>query len=490
MPERPKRQWGKKPPDAPANNEPVTDIEEYRQSSGGSERVPPHSIDLEMQVLGAMLLSGQAADKAASIVDRQSFYRNRHREVFDAIMALKKQNTPADISLVVDELERRGVLEECGGAAYIGDIARAVGTSVNVEYHARQLLEKSIRRKTIALATQAITDMYESSDEAHTIVEAMNSQLLQLAKMKDSRIVQIGNNIDAAWREIQLHAKGEHAGIPTGWPQLDKWLHLRNGTLNIIAAYTGNGKSAWLSQLALNAARRGDAVGIFSLEMGVIEHQQRMMKQLSREKVPFGKHDTVNWDKLKEAKKRLAELPIYMDDSPDVGPLQIRARASKMYAEHKIKLLIIDYAQLITVSEAENRNLAVTEVVKALKQLARELNIPVVAASQLKRTMTSNEYPTLDKLRESGAIEHTSDSVFFLWRPKPKDDTTRFSFIIAKQRHGVSDRSDDMLWQPEILKFTMCEDLAKANQAAAAGEPPPPEEAPPEEDEEYDERPW
>ena len=420
---------------------PITDIEEVRRGNGG-DRVPPHSIELEQQVLGAMLLSRGAIAKMSAMLDVQAFYRGRHRHIFTAITELHDEGTPADIPLIADRLDRIGVLDECGGLPYLADIAEATGTSVNVEHHARMVIEKAIRRKTISLASQLVTDSYESGDDIFTSLEEFESELFQMAERPDGgHYKPLGADMDAALERIEKRIAGVQPEIVTGWDSIDRHLWIQPGNLITIAANTGAGKTVWLENLAMNIAATGRPVGFFSLEMSRIEHQVRMVKCIARVPVRFGVEIAFGErQRLRDAAEELKTLPIFIDDCTTLTPAMLVAKARRMVHEKKIGVIIIDYVQIMTYAgKAENEAIRLGMFTQAIKRLAGELSIPIFIASQLNReNEKTNRKPTLHDLRGSGSLEEDSDVVAFIHGPpRGSEDPIRL-FMLEKQRDGES----------------------------------------------------
>lgn len=440
-------------------------------------RIPPHNLELEMQVLGAMILSRTALIKAAAIVDEQAFYRGRNRHIYAAIMQLYTEGKPIDLIILSDELTKRGVLEECGGIPYIADIASSVGSSVNVEYHADLLREMSVRRKAIALAEELKVDAYEEPEIFHTLSD-YNTELLHLGAVRASEYQHIGSDVDAAWSELERESRGEIIGTPTGWPKIDRVLHFRNGSLNTIAGESGHGKSVMLANIACNAAICGIPTAIFSLEMSIEEYQSRIIKHIARTPIVFGERLTdAGWQRLKAARERLKTLPIYFDATAGISPDDLRARCQQMYHEHDIRLIIVDYLQLMRVPGNEPLRVKLGICTGTLKQVAKELHLPVITASQFRKRGNSKER-TADDLAESKSIETDSDVIILLKSEEQTDvqeerGEQTVMFTIEKQRNGVDHQTTEMIWYKRYMTFECKDDVENATRAEAAyrGEP-------------------
>jgi replicative DNA helicase len=434
---------------------PITDIEEVRRDNG-NDRVPPHSIELEQQVLGAMLLSRQAVSKAAVLVDDQAFYRGRHREIFKVVVQLYESGSAVDLPLIAEALDRLGVLEECGGTAYLADVAAAVGTSVNVEHHAKLLLEKAVRRKTISLASQLVTESFESPEDIYNSLERFEHELFGLAEGRwQSGFRHIEPIMHETYEKIEQVSQheGEVTGVPSGFDRLDQLTAgFHPGELIIIAARPGMGKTAFALNLARNAAvQYRQPIGFFSLEMSSESLTQRLLCMESRvdgQSVRTGRLNEPLWNRLSKAVGTLTSAPIFIDDSAALSPLEVRAKARRLVHEHNAQLIVVDYLQLMHVSRRlDNRAQEVGEISQALKAMAKDLKIPVVACAQVTRDVEKrgDTRPKLSDLRESGSIEQDADVVMFVHRPEyykiMQDEEGRSlegvaEIIVEKQRNG------------------------------------------------------
>ncbi len=440
--------------------------------NGRNDRTLPHNIELEMQVLSAMIMSRTAIVKVAAMIDEQAFHRDRHRHIYTAIMQLYGEGKPVDLVMLSDELTKRGTLEECGGIPYLADVASAVGSSVNAEYHADLLREMSVRRKAIAIAEQLKTDAYDEPEIFHTLSD-YNTELLHLGAIRSSEYQHIGSDIDVAWSELERESRGEIIGTPTGWPKIDRVLHFRNGSLNTIAGESGNGKSVMLANIACNAAIRGIPTAIFSLEMSIEEYQSRMIKHLARTPIVFGERVTdAAWQRLRDARERLAMLPIYFDDTAGISPDVLRARCQQMYHEHGIRLIVVDYLQLMRVPGNEPLRVKLGICTGALKQIAKELHVPVITASQFRKRGHSTER-TADDLAESKSIETDSDVIIILKSEEQtelQEDTGEQTvlFTIEKQRNGIDNMTTEMIWYKRHMTFDCVDDVNRATYAEAS----------------------
>jgi len=433
---------------------PPGDVEELPRPSG--ERVSPHSIAMEQQVLGAMMLSRQAISRVVALLDRQAFYRGRHREIFDAITRLYESGQPVDLPLLIQELERKGTLSECGGPAYLADIAASVGTSANVEYHARQLLELAVRRRTIALSAKLTVDSYDTSGDIYQTLERFEHDLFGLAEHRwREGFVHIEPIMHRTYERIETVSKhqGDVTGVPSGFDHLDALTAgFQRGELIIIASRPGMGKTALVLNIARNAAiRHRQPVGIFSLEMSAEAVAQRLLcaeSHIDGQLVRTGRLGDAMWNRLSKAVATLTNAPIYIDDSPSLSPLEVRAKARRLVHEHSAQVLIVDYLQLMRLPyRLEGRAQEVAEISQSLKALAKDLDIPVIACSQVTREVEKrgDTRPKLSDLRESGSIEQDADVVMFVHRPEYykilQDEQGRSlegvaEILVEKQRNG------------------------------------------------------
>jgi len=451
---------------------PVTDIEEVNRSA--TERILPHSIELEQQVLGAMMLSRQAVSKVAALLDRQVFYRGRHREIFDAIVRLYENGQPADLALMAEELARKGVLEECGGPAYLADIAASVGTSANVEYHARLLVEKAVRRRTITLSSKLAADCYDATGDIYENLERFEHELFSLAERRwqegFSHIEPIMHRTYERIERVSRH-QGEVTGVPTGYPHLDTLTAgLQPGELVVVAARPGMGKTAFVLNIARHAGvDKHLPLGVFSLEMSSESVAQRLLCMEGRvdsQAVRTGRLDDAMWNRLSKAVTSLTNSPIFIDDSPSLSPLEVRAKSRRLVHEHNAQLIIVDYLQLMRLPyRVDNRAVEVGEISQSLKALAKDLRIPIVAVSQVTRDVEKrgDTRPRLSDLRESGSIEQDADVVMFVHRPEYynilQDDEGRSlegvaEIVVEKQRNGPTGRVT-LRWDNKYGRFDM-----------------------------------
>lgn len=415
------------------------------------DRVPPFSLEAEQSVLGAMFLEREAVLAAAEILQPEDFYRDAHRYIFQAILDLEEEGRPADLVTVTEALRRRDWLEKVGGLAFITTLAESVPTAANVEYYARLVEDKSILRRLIREATRIIQNSYEAADDARAILDDAEQIILRVSQYRDtSGFVQVKDIISDAYDRIEYlyQNKGGLTGIPTGFKDLD---HLTAGLqpsdLIIIAGRPSMGKTSFALNVAQYVALEEKLpVAIFSLEMSREQLIQRLLCSeagIDGQKLRTGFLDEEDWLLLTAAMARYSEAPIYIDDSPIMTVMDIRAKARRLVQERGPALIIVDYLQLLDGRRAfDSRQQEITEISRGLKALARELTVPVVALSQLSRAVEQRQdkRPVLSDLRESGAIEQDADVVALIYRDEyynPATDKKGISeIIIGKQRNG------------------------------------------------------
>lgn len=427
-------------------------------------RTIPHNVEAEQAVLGALLLDPEAIVQIIPILRREDFYLEKHQWIFEAILALHERREPIDFLTVVAELDRRSHLDEVGGAAYITALINAVPSAIHIEHYARLVERLAIQRQLITAAGKIAEMAYTSEEDIDAILDHAEEAVFAVAHRRISRDVismrvavdQFMDHLDY----VQRH-QGELLGVPTGFIDLDKLLGgFQPSDLIIIAGRPGSGKTSFaLSIMQTAAARYKKRIALFSLEMSAEQLVQRMVASLGEidaSALRQGKLSDDDYARLVRATGELSELPIFIDDSAALTPLEIRAKARRLHAEHGLDLIIIDYLQLMTIrGRVENRVQEISQISRQLKELARELHVPVVALSQLSRAVESRQdhRPQLADLRESGSIEQDADVVIFIFREKmyyptiekwreahPRTDKEYpgniAEVLVAKHRHG------------------------------------------------------
>ncbi len=421
-----------------------------------TERTPPHSDEAEISVLGGMLLEETAVDRAMEFLGEDDFYHPAHRLIYAAIGRLRDQGHTPDALAVREELKRRDELEEAGGAEYLAKIVDIVPTAANVSYHAKIVLDAAVKRRLIRTGTEIVTESYDAAEDSDQLLNRAEERIFRLSEHRFKKsFTPINELLQRAVVELEsLAARKEHiTGVPTGYHDLDDiTAGLQLADLIIVAARPSVGKTSLATCMAANAAILNDLpVAIFSLEMSTEQLVQRLISMesmVSLKDLRTGNASSEQWKRVADACDRLRRAAIYIDDTGLLTPMEMRAKARRLKQQRDIGMVIVDYLQLMeTGSRSENRQQEITEISRSLKALAKELNIPVVALSQLSRApeQRTNARPRLSDLRESGAIEQDADLVLFLYREKPKEGEenpqersigTVTEIIVGKNRNG------------------------------------------------------
>ena len=430
-------------------------------------RIPPHSIEAEQAVLGCMLLDSEVIPAVTELIKSSDFYRDDHREICEAIIDIVEKAGPVDIITVSEQLQHRGTLEAVGGLDYLASITSAVPTTANARHYAKIVEEKSLLRKLIK-ATSEISNMcYGASEEAAYVLDKAEKSIFDILEKRTSQGFSHIKDVllDTFNRLEELYNNKSYiTGIPTGFTDLDyKTSGLQNSDLILIAARPGMGKTAMALNIAQYAAvHKHVPVALFNLEMSKDQLVTRMLcseVMVDSQKMRTGKLDDDDWNKIAQALAPLSEAPIYIDDTPGLSVMDIRAKCRRLKLEKNLGLVVIDYLQLMQGrGKTESRQQEVAEISRSLKILAKELNVPVITMSQLSRgpeTRTDHR-PMLSDLRESGAIEQDADIVMFLYRDDYYNPDTEkkniAEVIIAKHRHG-STGTVELRWFGEYTKF-------------------------------------
>lgn len=423
----------------------------------GLGKVPPQATDLEEAVLGALMLEKDALSTVIDILKPESFYSDAHTEIYKAITELFNHSEPVDMRTVVSQLRKNGKLEFVGGAYYIAELTSKVTSAAHIEYHARVVSEMAIKRELIRVASEIHNKAYEDTTDVFNLLDHTESELF---KISESNIRKNYDNMRSLMTKaiLELEERKNHqdglTGVPSGFTRLDRitggW---QKSDLVIIAARPGMGKTAFVVSAMRNAAVEfNKGVAIFSLEMSSVQLVNRMISgeaELESEKLKRGDLRDYEWQQLVHKTTKLSEAPIFIDDTPALGILELRAKCRRLKAQHDIQLVIIDYLQLMSGdSSGGNREQEIASISRALKGIAKELDVPVLALSQLSRaveTRGGDKRPQLSDLRESGSIEQDADMVMFLYRPEYYGITEDESgmptegvgeVIIAKHRNG------------------------------------------------------
>ncbi|MBK6347782.1 MAG: replicative DNA helicase [Bacteroidales bacterium] len=423
-------------------------------------KIPPQAVDLEEAVLGAIMLEKDALASIIDVIRPDAFYKEAHQIIFQAITRLFAKTEPIDILTVTNELKFTGELESAGGPFYIAQLTNRVASAANTEFHARIILQKFIQRELIRISSEIIRDAYEDTTDVFNLLDKAENQLFSVGETNMRRnYLDMHSLVRDAVKQIEnaRNQTGQFSGVPSGFTDLDRvtggW---QPSDLIIIAARPGMGKTAFVLTVARNAAveYKKQAVAVFSLEMSSIQLVTRLISaeaQLPGDKLRKGSLENYEWEQLNAKINTLIDAPLFIDDTPSLSVFELRAKCRRLKAQHDIQLVIIDYIQLMSAGvdrNSGNREQEISMISRSLKSLAKELNIPVIALSQLNRSVESrpNKKPLLSDLRESGAIEQDADMVMFIYRPEyynQNQDETGASLLghaevsIAKHRNGA-----------------------------------------------------
>jgi len=433
------------------------------------EKVPPQNNEAEAAVLGAMLLDREAIAQAREHLEDTAFYSETNKSIFRAIVKLYDSNEAVDIVTLVEELKKNKELDDVGGPAYITDLANSIPTAANIEHYAKIVREKYLLRRLINTATQIVSESFEPSSEIESLLDRAESLIFDITATQ-KRKMQVSAMKDIVKESIEtidrLYQRKENiTGIPTGFHDLDtKLAGLQNSDLIVLAGRPSMGKSALaISMLEYAGVVEKLPCAYFSLEMSKDQLAQRMLCSIAgvnAHKVRTGFFSQTDWPKLVTAAGKLSESPIFIDDTPGISALELRAKARRLKGRHDIQLIIIDYLQLMQgASRLENRQQEISDISRSMKALGRELNVPIIAISQLSRAVEQRQdkRPMLSDLRESGAIEQDADVVMLILREEYYNPTEEnkgvAEIIIAKQRHGPVG-TVKLTFLPEYTKFT------------------------------------
>ena len=432
------------------------------------ERVPPQNIEAEQAVLGAMLIKKEAIIEVQEILRPDDFYREIHRIVYEAMVRLQNNDEAVDLVTLTEELRKTDMLDKVGGLGFITQLANIVGTAANVSYHAKIVKEKAELRNLINVATEIAGKAYEDSDEVENIMDEAEKKILAVASRQGGGAFESMKNIVMRTFErinILYESKGGLTGISSGFKDLDKLTAgLQKSDLILVAARPSMGKTAFTLNIASYVGLHGGSVAFFSLEMSKEQLMQRMLCSeggIDASRLRTGQLDEVEWNKMVGVADKMSRAPIYIDDTAGITVMELRSKARRLKAEHGLDLIIIDYLQLMqgrASKNSDNRQQEISEISRSLKALARELDVPVIALSQLSRSVESRQIkkPMLSDLRESGSLEQDADIVMFLYREDYYDKDTEnkniTEIIVAKHRNGPVD-SVQLFFQKEYTKF-------------------------------------
>lgn len=445
-------------------------------------RIPPQALDVEEAVLGAMLLEPQCVDEGIEELRPACFYSEPHRLIFEAIAALVNEHSPVDIITVAAKLGQQGKLEQVGGPSVLADLSGKIGTAAHIEAYTRILKQKAIQRDLITAAHDILRDSYDEEVNVDDLIDTAQSKVYEATQSSDKKNVQdIGTVINDAMNRIQeLQKTTGLSGVPSGFPTLDK---ITNGwqpsDLVILAARPSVGKTAFALNLARNAAvDHNIPVAFFSLEMSSLQLAMRLMTSesgLSADKIKGGvKLQNDEWNLLEQSLRDLSKAPLYVDETPGLPIMEFRSKVKALVKQKGVRLVFVDYLQLMQ-GPAETKGVREQEVAavsRLLKATAKELNVPIIALSQLSRNAVQRQggggKPVLSDLRESGSIEQDADMVIFIHRPdflglsEGELDKEKTQIIIAKHRQGET-RDIDMLFKSEKVRFVETTDTLYAD---------------------------
>lgn len=431
-----------------------------------TDHLAPHSVEAEEAVLGSVLINPEALYEVISFLRPEDFFIVRHQWIWEAILSLHERRDPIDYLTLVNELETAGRLADIGGAAYILSLINKTPSALNAEGYGRIVERMAIRRRLLDAASTIARIAHSEETDIDEVIGRAEQAVFDVTERRLTRdLVPIKEVVSTYFDHVSLMARHQEGvmGVPTGFVDLDRLLGgLQKSDLIIIAARPGMGKTSWLNTLVLNAARNRQRVALFSLEMSNEQLVQRFISQdthIPSHKLREGKLDERDWAQFVAATQAIAELPIYLDDTPALSTQELRTKARRLYLEYGLDLIVIDYLQLMsTPYRSENRVQEISFISRSLKQLARELNVPVVAAAQLSRAVEqrTDKRPMLSDLRESGSIEQDSDIVMFIYRDiyynPDSPEGNKAEIIVAKHRNGPTD-TINLVFIPEITQF-------------------------------------
>ena len=415
------------------------------------QRIPPQNVEAEQAVLGAMLLSHDAVIVAMEKLQSQDFYRDVHRIIFEAMEHLHRENKEIDVITLPDELKRMKKLDDVGGLEYVLNLPNLVGSAANIEYYANIVAEKALARNLMSTCTELTTEAYDGQKETEALLDDAERRILQLSDTKNrGDFASVGAVVEVTLDKITklYENKAGLTGLPTGFRDLDRMTSgLQPSDLILVAARPSMGKTAFTLNIAQNVGvRQHKTVAFFSLEMSQEQLVQRLLCQIAHidsQKLRTGQlNSDEEWTRLTDACDKLYESPIYIDDTPGISVAEMRSKARRLKSEHGLDLIFVDYLQLMQGRNAESRQQEISEISRSLKALARELKVPLIALSQLSRSVESRQdkRPMLSDLRESGALEQDADIVSFLYREDYYDKETEnqhiTEVILAKHRNG------------------------------------------------------
>ena len=430
-------------------------------------RVPPHNIDAEQSVLGAMLLDRNAIAEVTDILNGSEFYRESHNQLFNAIVEIYDRDEPVDMVTLVDFLRSKGLLESVGGVSYMSNLVNSVPTTANVKYYAKIVAEKYILRRMILSSSEIIEKCYAEQDDVQDVMSQAEKSIFDISQNKSHKdFEQLNTIIVRSFDEFErlYKNKGDITGLTSGFTDVDRRTSgFQKSDFVLVAARPSMGKTAFMLNISLAPAlRMNKSVAIFSLEMSKEQLVNRMIcseAYVDAQKLRVGDIDDEDWVKLAKAAGPLSNANIYIDDTPGISLSELRSKCRRLKIEKGLDMILIDYLQLMTAGKnIDNRQQEVSEISRSLKALAKEMNAPVIALSQLSRApeARADHRPILSDLRESGSIEQDADVVIFLYRDEYYNKDTEkkniAEVIIAKQRNGPTG-TIELAWLGQYTKF-------------------------------------
>lgn len=440
-------------------------------------RIPPHSIEAEQSVLGAMLKDKESINTALEIIKPEDFYKGANREIYEAMIILFNKNEPVDLITLAEELKRRGTLENVGGVTYLANLSSSIATTANTKYYCKIVEEKSVLRRLIRSSDEVMARAYEDNEEVNAIVELAEKNIFDITQGTNKEgFSPISEVLLNSFAQIEERAanKGRLTGLETGFIDLDNKLSgLQKSDLILLAARPSMGKTALGINIATNSALKANArVAIFSLEMSKEQLVQRIISATAHvdlQKIISGNLVDEEWLKVVESMGPLSQMNIFIDDTAGISLMEMKAKCRRLKIEKGLDLILVDYLQLMQLDgRQESRQQEISAISRGLKALAKEMDCPVIALSQLSRApeLRSDHRPILSDLRESGAIEQDADVVMFLYRDEYYDKETELKnigeLIIAKHRNGPTG-SIELVWKGEYTKYLNKQNYAVPN---------------------------
>ncbi|MCE9625614.1 MAG: replicative DNA helicase [Deltaproteobacteria bacterium] len=427
----------------------LSKISDFADEGRGS-RLPPQALEAESSLLGALLIDPEASHKIVDLLRPEDFYKSAHQKIYRAVLRLFENNEPTDVITLSNELTRQGELEAAGGTAYLAQLAASVATSASVVFYGKIIREKSVTRSLINAATQIVAQGYEGLRDVGGLMDFAEKSIFEISERSiQQAFSHVRDVVKTSIKTIEslYENRSSVTGVPTGYKELNKiTAGLQRSDLIIIAGRPSMGKTAFALNIATNAAiETKAAVAVFSLEMSKEQLVQRMLCSEARvdsSKLRGGFLKQNDWTRLIKSAGDLSQAPLYIDDTPAISVLEMRAKARRLKKESEIALIVVDYLQLMRSDVTESREREISDISRSLKALAKELNVPVIALSQLNRSVESrtDRRPQLSDLRESGAIEQDADVIAFIYRDEVYNKDTPekgvAEIIIGKQRNG------------------------------------------------------